>query len=217
MFNVLKDHKSRSPIQKHILKGFLRQSQCLLNVISAASVHQRRHWKAPGAADPPPSAVQTYATSPVMVSRCSLSPDHACRQNTHMLHLPFQPWCWPTMLFRKLRGAWFTYVRGLNIDRVIISAFQGGHCILFMSLLPAPKRPVVQDSGVGGVQCVLPAICGTSCALSLLGFHTSVLLMPLLKTKSKTQQKTRTKPPKALEKIKQSPVLLPVYKWILAS
>lgn len=114
MFNVLKDHKSKSSIQKHILKGFLILSQCLLNVISATRVHQHWHWKAPSATVPPPSAVQPYPTAPAMVSRHCLKPGPSFSCHIYLLHLPFQPWCWQTMLFRKLRGSWFTWLSWFN-------------------------------------------------------------------------------------------------------
>lgn len=52
------------------------------------------------------------------------------------------------------------------------------------------QRSAAQDSGVGGVQRILPAICGTSCASSLPGFWTRVLLMPPLK-KNKTNKLER--------------------------
>lgn len=91
MFNMLKGHKSKNPIQKHILKGFLRLSQCLLNVISAIRVHQQWHRKAPSATVPPPSAVQPYTTSPAMVSRHWLVPGHSSASTYTCYTSPFSP------------------------------------------------------------------------------------------------------------------------------
>lgn len=59
MFNVLKDQESKNPVQKHILKGFIRPSQCLLNVIPAARAHWHWHRKDANATFPLPRAVQT--------------------------------------------------------------------------------------------------------------------------------------------------------------
>lgn len=191
MFNVLKGHKSKSPIQKHILTGSLRLSKCLLNVISAVRVHQHWHWKAPGATVPPPSAVQPYPTSPAMVSRHWLMPGHSFSTNVYMPCLPFQHWFWQTLLFRKLRGPWFTVICHVNTNKVIISAFQMGSLHTLHAPVSTYQRSVTQDSRVGGVRCILPAICGTSCALSLLGFYRSVLLVPLLKKKKKRKEENR--------------------------
>lgn len=72
-------------------------------------------------------------------------------------------------------NTWPKYRQGHNL------IFSTGAFTCSVCPISTHQRSAAQDSGVGGVQCILPAICGTSCALSLPGFYTRVLLMPLLK------------------------------------
>lgn len=69
------------------------------------------------------------------------------------------------MLVRKLRGPRLSVIRDLNIDSNIISPFPLGPLHILHASVSTYKGSVAQDSGVGGVQCMLPAICGTRCAL----------------------------------------------------
>lgn len=150
MFNLLKGHKNKSPVQKHILKGFLNLSQCLLNVISAIRLHQHWHWKGSSARFPPPGAVQSHSVFPVVVSRHWLMPDHSF---SFTYTPPLSALALADNPVQKAQRFLIPCNKEININTERLKVSISWLCPLhpLHALFSIYQRPVAQDSGMGGM------------------------------------------------------------------